>query len=49
MAKQELLQIMRVLSAMESAMFVAKVQIPEYLLDQLLDCVQKIEAEILKD
>jgi hypothetical protein len=47
MTKQELLQMMRLLSALESVM-IAKDRVPDYLLEQLHEMVEVLEKEILK-
>lgn len=47
MTKQELLRLMRLLSAMESVML-AKQSVPDYLLEDLNELVQVLEREILK-
>jgi len=47
MTKPELLQMMRLLSALESVM-ISKDRVPDYLLDQLHSMVEVLEREILK-
>ena len=47
MTKQELLRMMRLLSALESVML-TKDRVPDYLLDQLNEMVDILEREILK-
>ena len=47
MTKLELLQMMRLLSALESVM-IAKERVPDYLLEQLHAMVEILEREILK-
>jgi hypothetical protein len=47
MTKAEMLAMMRLLSAMESAML-AKGVMPEYLIDQVSEMVEVLEREILK-
>lgn len=47
MTKQELLQMMRLLSALESLML-TKERVPDYLLEQLTEMVEILEREILK-
>jgi hypothetical protein len=47
MTKQELLRMMRLLSALESVML-TKDRLPDYLLDQLNEMVDILEREILK-
>jgi hypothetical protein len=48
MTKQELLKILRLLSAMESASLVSKIALPDYLYEQLTDATEVLEREILK-
>lgn len=51
MTKQELLQLMRLLSALESALMYdqqAKTKIPDYLLEHITTCTEVLEREILK-
>ena len=48
MTKQELLKLLRLLSALESASMVNKVSLPDYLYEQLTDCSEILEREILK-
>ena len=51
MTKQELLQLMRLLSALESALMYDKQSrgnLPEYLLEDLEVCTGLIERELLK-
>jgi hypothetical protein len=47
MTKPELLQMMRLLSALESLML-TKERVPDYLLEQLTEMVEILEREILK-
>jgi hypothetical protein len=47
MSKQELLQMMRLLSALESVML-TKERVPDYLLEQLTKMVIILERELLK-
>lgn len=47
MTKQELLRMMRLLSALESVML-TKERVPDYLLEQLQEMVDILEREILK-
>jgi hypothetical protein len=47
MTKQELLRMMRLLSALESLML-TKERVPDYLLEQLTEMVEILEREILK-
>lgn len=48
MTKQELLKMMRLLSALESVML-TKERVPDYLLEQLQEMVDVLEREILND
>jgi len=48
MTKQEMLKILRLLSAMESAALTSKTTLPDYLYDLLADCTEVLEREILK-
>ncbi|MBK9348554.1 MAG: hypothetical protein IPN06_20190 [Burkholderiales bacterium] len=48
MTKEELLRIMRLLSALEALGIVRECSIPDYLLDELTNCVAIVELEILK-
>ena len=47
MTKQELLALMRLLSALESWGFATKERIPDYLHEQLADSMEVLEREIL--
>jgi len=47
MTKPQLLQMMRLLSALESVML-TKERVPDYLLEQLTEMVEILEREILK-
>ena len=49
MTKQELLQLLRLLSALESVMLVNKQTIPDYLYDDINKAVEILEREILND
>lgn len=49
MTKQELLKLLRLLSAMESAMSINKTQLPDYLFEQIDAAVAILEREILND
>ena len=49
MTKQELLQLLRLLSALESVMLVNKQTIPDYLYDDINRAVEILEREILND
>ena len=49
MTKQEMLKILRLLSAMESVMLVNKQTIPDYLYDDINKAVEILEREILND
>jgi hypothetical protein len=48
MTKQELLALLKLLSAIESAMSVNKAQLPNYLFEQIDSAVAILEREILK-
>lgn len=48
MTKQEMLRIMRLLSALEGLMM-SKAPMPDYLIEQLDDAVAVLEREILKE
>lgn len=48
MTTPELLQLMRLLSALESWGFVGGKTLPDYLHDQLVESIDAIEREILK-
>lgn len=48
MTKEQALDILRLIAAMESAMFVAKAPIPDYMLDQIAAAVDALYAEVLK-
>ena len=49
MTKQEMLKILRLLSAMESAMSINRAQLPDYLFEQIDAAVVVLEREILND
>jgi hypothetical protein len=48
MTREELLKIMRLLSALEAIGLMRDQRMPDYLLEQLNDAVEMIEREILK-
>jgi hypothetical protein len=48
MTKQELLALLKLLSAIESAVSVNKAQLPNYLFEQIDSAVAILEREILK-
>lgn len=48
MNKPELLELMRLLSALESWGFASGQRLPDYLLDRIEAAVEKLEREILK-
>ena len=48
MTTQDMLKIMRLLSALESWSFSAGKSLPDYLFDDLTAVIAKLEAEILK-
>jgi hypothetical protein len=49
MTKKEMMQLMQVLSALESWGFCNQQRIPDYLPDRLLQCVEVLEREILNE
>lgn len=49
MTKQEMLKLLRLLSAMESAMSINKATLPDYLFEQIDAAVAMLEREILND
>jgi hypothetical protein len=49
MTKQEMLKILRLLSAIESVMLANKQAIPDYLFEQIDAAVVVLEREILND
>lgn len=50
MTKPELLKLMRLLSGMESLMmFTQRTNVPDYLLEDLANCTEMLECEILKE
>lgn len=49
MSTQELLALMRLLSALESWSFSAKTPLPDYLHDSIDESVKVIEREVLRD
>jgi hypothetical protein len=48
MTNQEMFLIIRLLSAMESAMFVAKVPMPEHLSQQIIEAIASLQDAILQ-
>lgn len=48
MTKEQVLEIIKVLSALESWGFSNGQKLPDYLHDRLLDCVDVLTTEILK-
>ena len=48
MSKKELLEILKLLSALESWSFADKHQLPDYLLDRLDHQIKRLEQEVLK-
>jgi hypothetical protein len=48
MTKQELLRLMRLLSALESVGIYRDTKTPDYLLEELAEMVEILEREILK-
>ena len=49
MTKQEMLKILRLLSALESAVHVSRAPLPDYLFEQIDAAVATLEREILND
>ena len=49
MTKQELLKLLRLLSAIESAMSINRATLPNYLFEQIDYAVAALEREILND
>ena len=49
MTKQEMLKILRLLSAIESAMSIHRATLPDYLFEQVDAAVVVLEREILND
>ena len=48
MTKQDYLDIIKLLSAVESWSFSAGSRFPDYLYEQVADCVEKLSKEVLK-
>jgi hypothetical protein len=48
MTKQQYLELIKLLSALESWSFSCKTNLPDYLHDQLANCVAMLSKEILK-
>lgn len=48
MTKEQQLEIIKVLSALESWGFINNLRIPDYLHDRLLDAIDALSAEVLK-
>jgi len=49
MTKQELLKLLKLLSAVESAMSINKAQLPDYLFQEIDAAVAVLEKEILNE
>jgi hypothetical protein len=49
MTKQELLKLLKLLSAIESAMSIHRATLPDYLFGQIDEAVVVLEREILND
>lgn len=47
MTLPEMLKLMRTLSALESASLVAKVPLPDYLREDIVECVEMLERAII--
>lgn len=48
MTKEQMLDLLRLLAAMESAMLISKVQVPDYIMDQLCSSVDALSKGVLK-
>ena len=48
MSKEELLQIIKLLSALESWSFSSKTPIPDYLFERIDTMLERLEEEVLK-
>ena len=48
MTKQELIKLMRLLAAMEAVGMMQKPRFPEFILEDVIECVDILEREILK-
>ena len=48
MSKEECLRLLRLLSALESAMLCSKMSLPDYLLEEIQSCASILEREVLK-
>jgi len=48
MTKQDYLEIIKLLSALESWSFSVSSKFPDYLGDQILDSIEKLSKEVLK-
>ena len=48
MTKQELLRVMRLLSALEAIGLMRSPEVPQYFLDEIDELVRVLESEILK-
>lgn len=48
MTKQDYIELLKLLSALESWSFADKHKLPDYLLEKIDACMTKLEAEVLK-
>ena len=48
MSNKETLDLLRLLSAIESVLMVSKVNLPDYLWERITDTCERLEAELLK-
>ena len=48
MTKQDYIEIIKLLSALESWSFAEKHRLPDYLLENIASFMEKLEAEVLK-
>lgn len=49
MSKKESLDLIRLLSAIESALMVSKTNLPEYLWERITDTCERLEAKLLEE
>ena len=49
MSNKETLDLLRLLSAVESVLMMSKVNLPDYLWERITDTCERLEAELLKD
>ena len=48
MSNKETLDLLRLLSAVESVLMMSKVNLPDYLWERITDTCERLEAELLK-